>query len=130
MRVIAPNNNEIAFKNCLELLKLNPLMSPIYYSTLFLSFESLLVEEDIYRLRSMKEDIENWLCDDYNKITLNEVEIRMYNNMDLNSGFEVNGVMITQLEINQRLSEVKNWLTQKLYQYMGFIRFTAPLNIV
>lgn len=128
MKVLAPSGTEIAYKQCMELVKMNALMIPQYYTMLFLSFESLLVDEDIYRLRLMKKDIEDWLSDDINKLSLNEIEIRMYNNMDLNSGFQVNGIMITQMQINERLNQVKNWCTQKLYQYLRYIRFTAPIS--
>lgn len=129
MKVPVPTNEEIAFRQCLTMLRINPLVMSTYYSTLFLTFKSLLVFEDIQRLNHMVKDIEKWLCDDFNKITLKEIELRMYNNMDLNSYFLVNGEEIRQLHINSRLEDIKQWLTQKLYLYLRFIRFTAPIEV-
>lgn len=63
-------------------------------------------------------------------MTLPEAEVLMFQNMDLYSGFEVNGQMITQQEINQRLQQVKTWLQQLLYgKYMPQIRFTQAIKI-
>jgi len=107
---------------------MNPLAMQGYYSTLFNSFKSLLIPQHKFMLDEMIKEIEDWLSDDYNKMTLQEAEIRMYSNMDLLSGFEVNGKLITQLEINERLEKIKTWLTQRLYEYMPNIRFTKTIQ--
>lgn len=129
MKVIPPTYQEMSFKQCQRLLMLNPLMMSGYYTTLFNTFKSLLLEEDIEQLDAMIKAVEERLSDDYNKLTLQEAELRMFNNMDLLSGFEVNGRMVTQMEINQWLEEIKSWLTQRLYAYLPHIRFTTPIKI-
>lgn len=130
MNIIAPNFREIAYKQCLELIRTNPLVMANYYTQLITTFRSLLNDEDEARMLHILKEIEDWLSDDLNKITLQEAEYLMYNNNDLKSGFEVNGKMITQLEINQRLQELKNWLMYKLYEYLPSIRFTQQVQIV
>lgn len=129
MKVIAPTYQEIAFRQAQRLLMLNPLVLPTYYSTLFATFKSLLTPEDSAKLEYMINDIEGWLSDELNKIQLQEVEQRMYNNMDLLSGFEVRGEFITQMMINDRLEKIKQWLTERLYVYLPNIRFTAQIRI-
>jgi len=129
MKVIPPTINEIAWKQCKQMLMLNPLTMPNYYTTLFATFKSLLGDVHQQELDKKIKEIENWLSDDLNKMTLSEVELRMFNNMDLLSGFEVNGKMITQMEINQRLEDIKSWLMQLLYLYLPYIRFTAPVRM-
>lgn len=129
MKVIPPNIHELAFKQCQRLLMMNPLMMSTYYTTLFTTFRSLLTEDDSIVLDYHIKNIEGWLSDDLNKMTLQEAELRMYNNMDLLSGFLVRGSMITQMEIQQKLEEVKTWLTQRLYTYMYHIRFTQNVTI-
>ncbi len=130
MKVPIPTNEEIAFKQCLEMLRINPLMMATYYSTLILTFKSLLIVEDVLRVDHMVNDIELWLSDDLNKLSLKEIEMRMYNNMDLYSYFLVDGEPITQEMINDRLQDVKQWLTQRLYMYLRHIRFTTPIQVV
>lgn len=129
MKVIPPTYQEIAFKQCQRLLMLNPLMMSGYYTALFNTFKSLLIEEDIQQLDAMIVAVEERLSDDYNQMTLQEAELRMFNNMDLLSGFEVGGKMVTQMEINQWLEEIKSWLTQRLYAYLPHIRFTTPVKM-
>ena len=129
MKVIAPTYGEIAFKQCQRMLMLNPLAMSGYYTALFTTFKSLLSEEHIQELDEKIKEIEDWLSDELNPMTLQEAELRMFNNMDLLSGFEVNNVLITQMEINERLEEIKGWLTQLLYMYLPNIRFTTPLRI-
>lgn len=124
-----PTNEEVAFRQCIEILKINPLAMSTYYSTLFATFKALLNNEDILRLTFWVDCFEDWLSDDLNDLRLHEIELRMYNNMDLNSGFLVNGVLITQLDIIKRLEDIKLWLTGRLYVYMGHIRFTSRLDI-
>lgn len=130
MNILVPNSEEIAFKQCLEFIKLNPLTSSTYYSQLFITFKSLLDIDDSQRLDNMIKDIETWLSDTLNEISLQEAETRMYANMDLLAGFEVNGVIITQSEILSRLEQIRMWLTQKLYEYLRYIRFTSTPQIV
>lgn len=129
MRIVVPTYKEIAFNSCYDLLKTNPLIIPTYYSTLFITFQSLLNMEDVMRLQKMIMDFEESMTDDLNRLTLQEMEIRMYNNMDLNSGFQVNGVLVSQMEINNKLNEIKIWLTQKLFEYMKRIRFTTTVDM-
>lgn len=100
------------------------MMMPTYYSTLFESFKALLNEEDTLTLEQGIKHIENMCSDDFNRLKLHEIELRMYNNMDLLSGFITNGKMVTQMEINEKLEEIKSWLTSRLYLYMKSIRFT------
>lgn len=133
MKIIPPTDKEVAFKQCQKLLMLNPLTMSQYYTNLFTSFKSLMIlmgDERNYNLLNKKiKDIENWLSDPLNPITLEEAELRMWNNMDLLSGFEVNGVLITQMEINSKLEEIKNWLIQLSFEYMSHIRWTIPLKM-
>ena len=100
-----------------------------YYSALFNTFKSLLGDADVEQLDAMIKEVEEKLSDKYNSLTLAEAELRMFNNMDLLSGFEVGGKMITQMEINQWLEEIKSWLTQRLYAYLPHIRFTTPIRM-
>lgn len=129
MKVIPPTGLEIAWKQCKQMLMLNPLAMPSYYTALFSSFRALLDEEHIKELDKKIKEVEVWLSDDLNPMTLDEAEMRMFQNMDLLSGFEVRGQMITQMEINQRLEEIKTWLTQLLYMYLPYIRFTTPVRM-
>jgi len=128
LKVVGVTYGEIAFNQCRRLLSMNPLMINTYYSQLFASFKALLDDEDRQILEAQIKDIEAWLSDEYNPMTLHEAELRMFNNMDLLSGFQVNGVLITQMEIQQRLEEVKSWLTERLYSILPFIRFTMPMR--
>ena len=130
MKVIPPTYQEMAFTQCQRLLMLNPLMMSGYWTALFNTFKSLLVDEDVEELEGMIKEIEVWLSDEYNPMTLQEMEIRMFQNMDLLSGFEVNGNIITQMEINEKLEKIKGWLTQKLYEYLPYIRFTTQIRMM
>lgn len=127
MKVVPATNSEMSFRYCRELLMLNPLAMPSYYTSLFSAFKSLLDPEHIAELNAKIKAIEEWLSDEYNPMTLSEAETRMFQNMDLLSGFQVNGVLITQIDINQKLEEIKSWLTQLLYEYMNYIRFTQQI---
>ena len=129
MKVIHPTFQELAYRNCQRLLMFNPLMMSGYYGALFGSFKALLVQQDIELLDQMIKSVEERLSDEFNVMELSEIEMRMFNNMDLLSGFEVNGVMITQMEINQLLEEIKSWLNQKLYEYLPHIRFTTQIQM-
>ena len=101
-----------------------------YWTALFNTFKGLLMEDDTKILDTAIKEIEEWLSDEFNPMTLDEAEVLMFQNMDLYSGFEVEGQMITQQEINQKLQAVKTWLQQLLYgKYMPNIRFTVPLKI-
>lgn len=128
MKVIGVTYGEIAWRQCQRLLSMNSLAMNTYYSQLFASFKALLDDDDRQILEAQIKDIEAWLSDEYNQITLHEAELRMFNNMDLLSGFQVNGVLITQMEIQERLEEVKSWLNGKLYEIMPYIRFTQQLR--
>ena len=108
---------------------LNPLAMPNYYGALFSSFKALLNEEHSAELDQKIKKIEEWLSDEYNPMTLSEAETRMFQNMDLLSGFLVDGVLITQMEINQKLEEIKDWLQMLLYMYQPHIRFTQTIRI-
>ncbi len=121
--------SEIAWKQCKQILMMNSLTMPSYYGTLFASFKALIDKEHIDELDKQIKEIEVWLSDDLNQMTLDEVEMRMFQNMDLLSGFEVKGQMITQMEINQRLEQIKTWLTQLLYIYLPYIRFTQAVRM-
>lgn len=124
---------EVMFRQCEKILYTNYLMIPDYYTQLFSSFKSLMVmfgdSENIGVLTKAIKDIEGWLSDEYNPMTLAEAETRMFQNMDLLSGFEVNGIMITQQEIYTRLNEIKSWLNSLLYDYMPMIRFTQQIKV-
>lgn len=109
---------------------MNPLTMPTYYSTLFSTFKSLLVQEHLDELDRKIKEVENWMSDDLNPMTLNEAEIRMWQNMDLYSGFERGGEMITQMDINAKLEEIKSWLEQLFWMYFPHIRFTVPIKIM
>lgn len=127
--IIPPTWQEISFRQCQRLLMVNPLAMNTYYTTLFNAFHSLLQDEDNQQLDEMIKHVEEWLSDDLNQMKLFEIEMRMYNNMDLLSGFQVNNVLITQMEINEKLEEIKGWLTQKLYEYLPYIRFTSQVDL-
>ena len=107
----------------------NYLSVPQYYSMLFQTFKMLLVQEDLVRLDAEIKVVEDWLSDRHNRLTLQEAEIRMWNNMDLNSGFQVDGVFITQQEIYQKLDLIKNWLRGLLGEYLPYIRFTQQIRV-
>lgn len=104
-----------------------------YWTQLFTSFEAMMDmfgdEQGKAELQARIKALEDWLSDEYNPLTLQEIETRMFQNMDLLSGFAVNGEMITQMEINEKLSEIKVWLTRKLYQYLPNIRFTQQIRM-
>ena len=119
----------MAWRNAYGLAMLNPLAHPTYYTTLFETFKALLNEEHTEELNKQIKQVEEMLSDDFNKITLHEAELRMYQNMDLLSGFEVNGVLITQLEIQNKLEEIKKWLLSLLFAYMPYVRYTQPLKL-
>lgn len=109
---------------------INPLMMSDYWTALFNTFKGLLEEEDIKIIDTATKEIEVWMSDEFNPMTLAEAEVLMFQNMDLYSGFEVNGQMITQQEINQKLQTIKTWLQQILYgKYMPHIRFTQTMRI-
>lgn len=99
---------------------------------LFTSFKSLMMimgdEENFNKLDKMIKDVEKWLSDDLNPLTLPEIELRMWNNMDLLSGFDVRGTFITQMEINSRLEMIKQYLIQLHFEYSRFIRWTIPMR--
>ena len=128
MKVIPPTYQEIAWKQCQKLLMLNPLMLPNYYGILFSAFKALLIQTHIDELNVKIEGFEEWMSDDLNTLKLSEIEIRMFNNLDLLSGFQVGADFRTQMEINQKLEEIKSWLTQLLYVYLPNIRFTQPIR--
>jgi hypothetical protein len=129
MKVVHPTWSEIAYKQAMIMLGGNYLSIPQYYTQLFSTFKLLLDEEHIKELDMKIKEIEVWLTDDFNPLNLQEAEIRMWNNMDLNSGFQVNGVMITQQEIYSKLDEIKNWLRSLLAVYLPYIRFTVPVQM-
>jgi len=133
MKVIPPNSSELAFRQIERILNLNPLAMSQYYSTLFTAFKNLMLmmndEDNFNELDKKMKDVEKWLSDEFNPMTLSEAEMRMWNNMDLLSGFEVNGQMITQMEINQRLEEIKQWLISIHFEYMRYIRWTAQIKM-
>jgi len=129
MKIITPTTDEMIWRSCERMLMLNPLAHQTYYSTLFNMFRGLLAPQHIQELNARVKEIEIWLSDDFNKMTLHEAEVRMFQNMDLLSGFEVNGQLISQMEINTRLEEIKNWLQGLLYAYMEHIRFTVALRV-
>lgn len=127
--VVAPTWSEIAYRQAMTMLGGNYLTIPQYYTRLFQTFRLLLVEEDRIKLDAMIKEIENWISDEFNIITLQEAEIRMWNNMDLNSGFQVDGIIVTQQEIYQKLDQIKSWLQSLLGDYLPFIRFTQQMRV-
>ena len=129
MKVVSPTWGEIAYRQCMTVLGGNYLSIPQYYSMLFQTFRMLLVTEDRDKLNHMILEVEDWISDRYNRLTLAEAEIRMWNNMDLSSGFQVDGVLITQQEIYQRLDLIKNWLRGLLGEYLPYIRFTQQIRV-
>jgi len=129
--IIPPTTGEILFKQCNKLLMMNPLMMSNYWTTLFLSFRqflSMFDEEEVNELDKKIKEVEAFLSDKLNPMTLSEAEMRMFNNMDLLSGFLVNGVIVTQYEINQKLEKIKVWLTGLLYSYTQHVRFTTSIR--
>jgi hypothetical protein len=132
MKVIPPSANEISWRQCSRFIMMNPLMMSQYYMNLFTSFKSLMMimgdEENFNKLDKMIKDVEKWLSDDLNPLTLPEIELRMWNNMDLLSGFDVRGTFITQMEINSRLEMIKQYLIQLHFEYSRFIRWTIPMR--
>jgi len=132
MRVIPPTNGEIIWKSCFRLLSMNSLMMNDYWTQLFTSFKSLMRlfgdEENLEELEKRIKDIEDWLSDEYNPMTLQEAEVLMFQNMDLLSGFIVSGQMITQQDINSRLNEIKQYLNELIYDYLPHIRFTQQMQ--
>lgn len=132
IEVITPTTSELMWRNCQRLLLLNPLVLPTYYTTLFNAFKSLISmfsEEDYNELLARIAEVEKFISDDLNPLSLQEAEMRMYNNLDLLSGFQVNGQLITQYEINAKLEEIKTWLNQLLYEYLPHIRFTTQVRV-
>lgn len=125
-------SSEIAWRQASRFIMMNPLMMSQYYTNLFTAFKSLMMimgdEENFKQLEKMIKDVEKWISDDLNQLTLAEAEIRMWNNMDLLSGFQVRGVLITQMEINSRLEMIKQYLIQMHFEYSRFIRWTQPLR--
>lgn len=111
---------------------MNPLMLNDYWTQLFSSFKSMMSlfddKENMAELDKRIKEIEEWLSDEYNPLTLSEAEVRMFQNMDLLSGFEVNGKLVTQMEINDKLGQIKRWLTELLYEYLPYIRFTQQMR--
>lgn len=87
-------------------------------------------EGNFRQLEKRLKDINSWISDDLNPLTLQEAELRMWNNMDLLSGFEVRGEMITQMEINAKLDDIKQWLIQLHFDYSRYIRWTIPIRDV
>ena len=129
MKIISPSYSEIAWLNASRIMSLNPLALSGYFNQLFLSMRPLLDEDENAELDMRIKQIEVWLSDKYNSMKLYEIEMRMFQNMDLYSGFEVNGVMITQMEINEKLESIKQWLQELLYDKMRYIRFSQSLKI-
>jgi hypothetical protein len=111
------------------MLQINPLVYPQYYTTLFNTFKGLLSEQEIAILDEQIKLFEEWLSDDLNPLTLQEAEMRMYQNNDLLSGFEVRGTFITQMEINQKLEQIRQWLIRVFYMKARDIRFTQQIPI-
>jgi hypothetical protein len=132
MKVIPPSSAEISWRQTSRFIMMNPLMMSQYYTNLFTAFKSLMMimgdEDNFKQLEKMVKDVENWISDDLNPLTLAEAELRMWNNMDLLSGFEVNGQMITQMEINSKLEKIKQFLIQLHFEYSRFIRWTIALR--
>jgi hypothetical protein len=133
MKVIPPTQKEMAFKQVQRILMLNPLAMSQYYTNLFSSFKSMMLimgdEENYKELDKRVKWIEKWISDEFNPLLLEEAELRMWNNWDLLSGFEVNGQLITQMDINSKLEEIKQWLVQLSFEYMGYIRWTQVLRV-
>jgi len=111
---------------------MNSLMMNDYWTQLFTSFKSLMRlfgdEENLEELEKRIKDIEDWLSDEYNPMTLQEAEVLMFQNMDLLSGFIVSGQMITQQDINSRLNKIKQYLNELIYDYLPHIRFTQQMQ--
>lgn len=129
MRVITPTTDEMIWRSCEKMLMLNPLAHQTYFTTLFNMFRGLLAPEHLEDLEKRIKEIEVWMSDEFNKMTLHELELRMFQNLDWLSGFEVNGEFVSQMEINTRLEKIKDWLQQLLYAYMPHIRFTVPIRV-
>ena len=126
-------SGEMIWRNANRLVSMNPLMMNSYYTTLFQVFRNMFMlfgdDENLTKMEKMIGEIEILLSDDLNPMTLNEAELRMFNNMDLLSGFEVNGRIVTQMEINERLEKVKTWLVGILYAYLPEVRFTTTFRV-
>lgn len=130
--ILMPTWEEMIWKQCRTMLMLNPLAMNTYYTQLFEAFKGLFSafgSEDYEILVKKIAEVESWLSDEYNKLTLYEAELRMFNNMDLLSGFVVNGVLITQFDIQTRLEEIKKWLNERLFVYMPHIRFVQEFKL-
>ena len=104
-----------------------------YYSQLFNTFKQMFEmfggEEDKKYLDAMIKTFEEYVSDDLNPMTLEECELRMFQNMDLLSGLQVRGAFITQQDMNTMLNNIKSWLNNKLWEYMTMVRFTTPMKI-
>lgn len=121
---------EVIWRQCERLTLGSYLTNQTFYNTMFTAFKSLLIQEHALMLDYFLYDIQGWLSDDMNQLTLQEAEIRMFSNMDLTSGFEVRGEMITQMMIYERFEKIKGWLQELLYGfYMPNTRFTMPLQM-
>lgn len=131
---IPPTPKEIIWNQAGRIMSVNYLAMSDYYNQLFAVFRSLMVimedEKNYEKLNAMIKEIEEWLSDDLNPMTLPEAEMRMFQNMDLLSGFQVNGQMITQLEIYDKLNKIKSWLQDIYYNYAVKIRFTVQIRMM
>ena len=128
--IINPTQKEVAYREILRSFHTNPLAEQTHYTTLFDACKMLLDEEDIARLDYAVFCIEQWLSDDLNKIALDEAELYMFQNLDLYSGFQVNGIIITQQIIIKRLSDIKRWLYQTIqFDYFPRVRLTQSLPL-
>lgn len=131
--VVTPTTKEMIWRTCYSQVFTNPMAMPLYYTTLFEMFKNLFFEmEDVVAYFDLLKDIrefEDYISDDLNPMTLAEAELRMFQNMDLLSGFEVRGDLITQMQINQRLEFMRKKLMQYLLQSMSEVRFLTPIRL-
>ena len=133
MKVVPLTNYEIIWRQSLRLIFTNPLTMNDYYSQLFNTFKQMFEmfggEEDKKYLEAMIKAFEEYVSDDLNPMTLEECELRMFQNMDLLSGLQVRGTFITQQDMLTMLNNIKSWLNNKLWEYMTMVRFTTPMKI-
>lgn len=133
MKVVPLTGGEIIWRQSLRLVFTNPLTMNDYYSQLFNTFKQMFEmfggEEDKKYLDAMIKTFEEYVSDDLNPMTLEECELRMFQNMDLLSGLQVRGAFITQQDMLSMLNNIKSWLNNKLWEYMTFVRFTQSMKV-
>ncbi len=86
------------------------------------------LEMDFRELQSKMDRLENQEYQLLFRLTplmpLKQIETYMDNNMDLKSFFKEHGRLVTQMELNSELDQIKVWVYQEAVEMMPYIRFT------